>query len=168
MYSEELLLEITSIKADELMQWAETALNLLETVRGKYYGCYQLLKEYIQLVFKIDWLYELEYVQREIQKGQVSELLSFYTAKEKKAGWINQIIFELDSSFDVQEPLKKLVKIQRAHRRTNYTSDNHYFYEIILNEIIETRNNLKFDRCYSFSALHQLFGLPNARPSNIK
>ena len=33
-------------------------------IKRKYYGCYGLLKEYIQLVFKVDWLYELEYVQR--------------------------------------------------------------------------------------------------------
>jgi len=54
--------------------------------------------------------------------------LSFYTSKEKKAGWINQIIFELDSGFDVQEPLRRFVEIERHHRRTNYTSDHHYFY----------------------------------------
>ena len=56
IYSEELLLEITSIKADELMQWAETGMNLLEMIKGKYYGCYSLLQEYIQQAFRINWL----------------------------------------------------------------------------------------------------------------
>ena len=95
-------------------------------------------------------------------------MLSFYTAKEKKAGWINQIIFELDSSYDIAEPLQILLEIEKKHKRTQYISDHHYFYEIILNEIIETRNNLKFDRYFSFSTLHQLFGLPSARPSDLK
>ena len=133
MYSEELLLEITSIKADEMMQWAETAHNLLEMIKGRHYSSNHLLKEYVQLVFKVKWLEELEFVQKEISKGDITKLLSFYTAREKKAGWVNQIIFELDSSFDIFQPLSKLVDIERTHSRTAYSSDHHYFYELILN-----------------------------------
>jgi hypothetical protein len=168
IYNEELLLEITSIKADELMQWAETVNSLMAMIKGKYFGCYRILQEYVEMIFRTNWTQELEYVEREIKTGDVSRVLSFFTAKEKKAGWINQIIFEFDGSFDITEPLQLLVNIEKRHNRTWYSSDHHHFYELILNEIIETRNNLKFDRIYSFSTLHQLFGFPNTRPSNLK
>lgn len=68
-------------------------MNLLEMIKGKNHGCYSILQEYIQLAFSINWLQELEYVEKQIEKDGVCQLLSFYTAKEKKAEWINQIIF---------------------------------------------------------------------------
>lgn len=98
----------------------------------------------------------------------MSKLLSFYSRKEKKARWINQIIFELDSSFDIQEALSKMVEIEERHVRTAHCSDHHQFYELILNEVIETRNNLKFDRVFSFNGLHQLFSFSSAKPHNLR
>lgn len=33
--------------------------NLFEMIKGKYFGCYQVLKNYVQLIFKLRWTEEL-------------------------------------------------------------------------------------------------------------
>ena len=85
-------------------------------------------------------------------------------ARQKKAGWVSQIVFELDSRHNVREALSQLVEMEATTRARLCHGDCPAFYQRLLDELIETNNNLKFDRCYSFNALNLLLAFPNAKP----
>ena len=142
LYDQELLLEITAIKADELSQWAETAVTLYELLRGKYWSGYPALKEYVGLAMAGRWAEELEWVEREVTNE--SQLLGYFLDRQRKAAWVNQIIFELDTNYDPSEALLQLLAIERRVERVAHAGDSPRLYQLVLNEIIETRNNLKF------------------------
>jgi hypothetical protein len=60
-------------------------------------------------------------------------VLEHFISKEKKAGCISQIIFELYAGYDIREALLKLYSIEKMHRGSFYCTDSPHFYEKILN-----------------------------------
>ena len=59
-YSDETVLAVVEMRADELSQWAEIMHTLFEMIKLKYWDCYSLLHEYIATIFCADFQLELE------------------------------------------------------------------------------------------------------------
>lgn len=62
IYSQELMLELIEIKADEMMEWAEIAINLYDIIKAKYFRCYPLLQKYLALIFQLQYQQELDWL----------------------------------------------------------------------------------------------------------
>jgi hypothetical protein len=62
LYREELMLELLEIKADEMMEWAEIAINLYDIIKTRYFRCYHLLQKYVTLIFQLHYQQELDFL----------------------------------------------------------------------------------------------------------
>lgn len=78
--------------------------------------------------------------------------------KEKtlKMSIISQIIYELNSHYNIEPPFKLLVEIEEHHSLTHINNSS-LLYRSILNEIILIRNGLKLDHFYSINQIHDIF-----------
>lgn len=80
--------------------------------------------------------------------------MTFYANKAKKADFLSQIVYEMDSSYEIEPILEELLRCEQFHNRTFYFYDNTQFYETVLYEIIQMRNHIKLDHYYTLPRLH--------------
>jgi hypothetical protein len=88
----------------------------------------------------------------------VTKFLTFFAEKAKKADFLSQIIYELDSNYEISSVLEQLVVCEQYHHKTFYFQDNSLFYETVLYEIIQMRNHIKLDHYFTLPRLHEAFG----------
>jgi hypothetical protein len=65
------------------------------------------------LILRPDYEQQLDHIKTKLQPGEagIVQLIGMFVKREKKAGWVSQIIFEFDGDHDVREALSQLGEI---------------------------------------------------------